>query len=668
MDPVAIDFETPCFAPGFMAPPPVCASTYHPQDGLRLYGTDELPYMLDRVANERTPILGHGFAYDACCWLEWYPDSGRLLWDKYERDEVYDSIDTERIIEIGTGVRGKLALDDLARRYGVNVQKSCVRTDFGRYLGRPLSEYSREHRRYMGGDAAELHTLFRRQWNRGVVGLKDLGDLVRSSLWLRLSSNYGIRTDPARVHELERVTQEHVDELTWLAQCLDDDGNPIPGMVPLMRGNILTGDGRPRDPAKWFSRDMKAIKARVVAAYGERNVPRTDSWDAGLDRRGRQQDPRGIPGTEEFDPQWGVSCSKIALDESGDFLLEQLAQLGENLAVRNKDLAMLRAGVYAPIHTRYGYAATTRTTSSKPNIQNPRKKRGIRECFMPREGCCFVETDYPSLELFALAQVCAWKLKRYDLVQNMNAGRDYHAVIGAGILGTTYEDVMARKGSDPRVKAARDCGKYGNYGLCGYMTDPATFALYVNLGSRTDENPRGERWTVQQAAETMELWRRNATDPVAFLRYVDTLKNAIGLYDVEIPGTTIVRRGCTRTAAANTHFQGLGAKIARRAGWRIARRQYITRDMPSRTVVFAHDAFLAECPIEDRDAVASIQEQEMAAALTEICPDMRIYPELVAKALGLKNVTVIDSAAQDHYSKFAKSKRDSAGRLIVCQV
>ncbi len=667
MDPVALDFETCCFAPGMMAPPIVCASTYHPQDGLRLWTTEELPGMCERLFSEPAPVLGHGFAYDACCMLEEMPEKiRRLLWEKYERDEMRDSLTTERIIEIGTGVRGKLALDELARRYGISVQKSIVRTDFGRYYMQPITQYSKEHRRYMGGDAAELYTLFKRQWNRGIVSQRDLGDLMRGDLWLRLSSNYGIRTDPSRVHELERSTQEEVDELTWVAQCLDGEGVPLPDMAPLMRGNIWTKEGAPSDATKWFSRDMKAIKLRVLAAYGQNNIPRTDSWDAGLDRQGRQQDPRGIPGTEEFDPLWAISCSKIALDESGDFLLEQLSRLGELLAVRNKDVKMLKGGVYAPIHTRYGYAATTRTTSSAPNIQNFRKKRGIRECLMPREGCCFIETDYPSLELFTLAQVCAWKLNRFDLVKNMNEGKDYHAVIGAGILGTTYEDVMARKSSDPRVKAARDCGKYGNYGLCGYMTDPATFALYVNMGSRTDENPHGERWTVQQAAEVMDLWKRNATDPVAFLKYVDTLKNSVGLYDVEIPGTTIVRRGCTRTAAANTHFQGLGATVARRAGWRIARRQYIERDMPSRTVVFCHDAFLAECRIDDRDLVAAIQEEEMANALNEICPAMRIVPELKAK--GLKNVTVIDSAAQDHYSKFAKSKRDGAGRLIVCNV
>lgn len=653
MDPVAFDFETCCFRPGLMAPPPVCASTYHPQDGTRLWSTEQLPEVCERIASEPAPILWHGGAYDACVWLEWMPKPVReLLWEKYENDQIIDTITTEKIIEIGSGVRGKLALDELARRYGIDVRKSCVRTDFGRYLGAPLSEYTAEHKRYVSGDAAELYTLHKRQWNRGLVSRKDLADLVRGDLWLRLSSNYGIRTDPARVGELERTTQEDVEELTIIAQA---EGL----MAARMTAEQIREGG-------WYSRDQKAIKRLVREAY-EGNPPRTDSWTDGLDRKGNQTDPRGIPGSEEFDEYWAVSLASTTLEESGNPLLEAVAHLGQLLKVRSNDVKMLKAGVFEPIHTRYGYAATTRTTSSKPNVQNPRKKRGIRECFTPREGCCFVDTDYPSLELFAMAQVCAWKLGRYDLVRNMNAGRDYHAVIAAGILGTTYEDIMARKGTDPAVKNARDCGKYGNYGLMGYMTDPHTFALYVNMGSRTDENPRGLRWSDAQAAEVMAQWRKNAVDPVAFLRHVDTLRNRIGLYDVEIPGTTIIRRGCTRTAAANTlGLQGLGATIARRAGWRIARRQYRYGTLPASTVIFCHDSFLAECKIEDRDAVAAGQEEEMAAALHEVCPDMEIWPDSRGKPP--RPMTVIDSAAQDHYSKHAKSKRDSAGRLIVCRM
>lgn len=650
MTPVSLDLETVPFAPGMMAPPPVCASTFHPEDGVRIWPTDQLPGLFDRLFNEPAPILTHGGAYDACCILSAYPEVKHKLWSKYEKDEWVDSIATERIIEISTGIRGKLSLDELARRYGIDVRKSPVRTDFARYLGRPVSEYTAEHKRYVSGDAAELHTLYRRQRQRGIASDKDIAELARGDFWLRLSANYGIRTDATRVQQLEESTQELVEELTAAAQ---EWGGMKSSRTPKqIRENA------------WYSRCMKIIKELVVRAYGERGVPRTDGWNDAK-REGTLEQKVAD------DPLFGISTSKDVLEESGDPRLSDIADLAELLAVRNKDVKMLKAGIFHAIHTRYGYAATTRTTSSAPNLQNFRKKKGIRECLLPREGCCFIESDYPSLELFTLAQVCAWKLGRRDLVDNMNSGRDYHAVIGAGIIGTSYEDVIARMKTDPNVKAARDCGKYGNYGLCGYMTDPETFAYYVNHGSRTEDNPRGLQWTPKKAEEVMKLWRRNAKDPVAFLRYIDSLKGDMGLYDVEIPGTSIRRRGCTRTAAANTHFQGLGAVVARRAGWKIAKAQYITGEMPSRTVLFIHDAFVAECKLAVRNEVAAIQERCMAEALTEVCPDMRIYPILDAIRAGRipgKNCTAIDSAAMDHYSKEAKHKVDADGNLVVCAV
>jgi hypothetical protein len=652
MDPVALDLETIPFAPAYMAPAIVCASSYHPQDGTRLWATDQLWELFERLFSGPAPVLGHGFAYDACCILEHAPDKiRRLLWEKYERSEITDSIDTERIIEIETGVRGRLKLDLLAARYGVEMTKSIVQTDFGRYYGRPLSEYTREHKRYMSGDAAELWRLYKRQRSRGIVADADIGDLTRSSLWLRLSANWGVRTDPARVSHLEESTQADVDELTELAQVWG-------GMVTKRTPAQIRDD-------KWYSRNMKLIKRLVLEAYGPDGTPRTDGWnDAKRDG--------SLAAKILKDPLFGIGTAKEVLEESGDPRLEAIADLAELLSVRNKDVKFLKDGVFWPIHPRHGYAATTRVTCSKPNLQNFRRKAGIRECLLPRPGCCFIETDYPSLELFAVAQVCAWKLKRFDLVGHMNSGRDYHSVLTAEILGTTYEDVMSRKGKDEQVDNTRIGAKNGNYGLLGYMTNPETFAWYVNHQSRSDKNPKGLGWTVQDAVKTMRLWKRNAHDPVAFLNYVDTLKNKMGLYDVQIPGTGIVRRGCTRTAGANTHFQGLGAVVARRAGWKIAKAQYITGEMPSRTALFVHDSFVAECKLEVRNQVAAVQERLMAEALTEVCPDMHILPILEAIRQGKKpgrDCMVIDSAAMDHYSKNAHGAYDKqTGDLVVCEV
>lgn len=646
MTPTAFDLETVCFGPGFMAPPPVCASTYHPQDGLRIWTTDELPYILERLLDDPTPVVTHGGAYDAACILEWLPQLKRKLWSKFEKDEWHDSLITQRIIEIETGDnRGSLALDNVGRCYGIEFTKSPVRTDFGRYYGRPLSEYSAEHLRYVGADSADMWEMYQRQRSRGLAATRDICDLARGDFWLRLVSNWGVRTDPNRVDQLEEMTTKDLTILTELAQEW---------------GAMRTKP--PMDPSKWFSRDTKVIRQRVLEAY-EGNPPRTDSYEEAM------RDPELLAAKLAKDPLFGISASKVSLADSGDEDLEKLQLLGELLAVRNKDVTMLRAGVVEPIHTRFGFAATTRTTSRSPNLQNFRRKAGIRECLIPRPGNCFVETDYPSLELFAVAQVCAWKLGRHDLVNQLNRGRDYHCVLGARILGMNpesagvYEEFVANKKREP-YSGARQVAKNGNYGLLGWMTNPETFARYIRNGSRTADNPQGIPVTPAEALTAMNLWREHAGDPVFFLDYVNTLRNPSGYYDVEIPGTTITRRGCTRCAGANTHFQGLGAVVTREAGWQIAKAQYIDGTMPARTVLFTHDSFAAECAVADRTTVANQLEEIMAAALTKVCPDMFILPML--QDPDRKNVTRIKSSAMTNYTKNApEGEYDDAGELLL---
>ena len=49
MIPTILDFETCLIRPGLILPPPAIATTYHPQDGARLWLTHQLEEMLERV-------------------------------------------------------------------------------------------------------------------------------------------------------------------------------------------------------------------------------------------------------------------------------------------------------------------------------------------------------------------------------------------------------------------------------------------------------------------------------------------------------------------------------------------------------------------------------------------------------------------------------------------
>jgi MoxR-like ATPase len=107
-------------------------------------------------------------------------------------------------------------------------------------------------------------------------------------------------------------------------------------------------------------RDTKAAKARMLASCAEARIePRqTKSGDVCLD---------------------SDACNSVV-----DPLLEAYAQFSSYKKVLSNDVEALKGGVLHPIHTHFDLAETGRTTSSKPNVQNPRRLPGVRECFVPR--------------------------------------------------------------------------------------------------------------------------------------------------------------------------------------------------------------------------------------------------------------------------------------------
>jgi DNA polymerase-1 len=109
--------------------------------------------------------------------------------------------------------------------------------------------------------------------------------------------------------------------------------------------------------------------------------------------------------------------------------------------------------------------ASGRTSWSDPNLQNPPRAGGVRECFVPRPGFVFVAVDYDTLELRALAQVCLDLFGWSKMADRLNAGEDLHAALGARFLGIDYDAFMKlREAGDEDAKKARQNAKGFNFG------------------------------------------------------------------------------------------------------------------------------------------------------------------------------------------------------------
>lgn len=629
----SFDTETVRFAPGWQAPPPVCLS-YCVEDALDLMPMHEF----DFTALLRSGVTwgGVNIGYDMACALAWGHASAEEIFAAYERDQIIDLSVFERVAEIGGWTtRKELSLAMLSQAYGFGeVEKGDVRTSYGELLGRPLAEYSDEQRLYALKDAVLGRGIFRRQLERwrGKVNLSDVAFLSRKQFWLGLVRAWGIRTDPNSVHILEGELEEHVTELEGIAK----------------QAGFVRPNGK---------RDMKAIARAVTAAY-EGHPPMTAA------KRNRKS-------TKPFVPK--VRTDKDTLLAAGDPILETLADYGSWKAIKNGDLLFLQAGAVAPIHTKFGLADTTRSTSSKPNIQNIRRamkkdcvacgrpapayakvcqcggksfkaRQGIRECFVPNPGNCFVACDHAGLELATLAQVCVSRLGLWDMAGKLNRGEDLHCHVAAEILHVSYEQAIALKeANDKELKNARNCGKVVNFGAPGGMAAP-TLVLYAkqSYGIELEE---------AFAYELLEHWRHANPDGVAFLRYIRSLQ--VGhRFDVTIPGTTIQRRQTTYCSAANCHFQGLGAILEAHVGWVLAREMYAGRGVLrfARPVNFVHDEFILECPIGVHTEVAKALQSTMVTEARAYLPDVKIKAEV---------------SAMIRWSKSAEARYDASGNLLI---
>lgn len=607
----AFDFETCLIQPGLPAPPPVCLSLSTGDLVASDDGWSHMRRALSRLL-EQPRIIGFNLCFDVGVWLQWFPEHIDAIFRAYDQDRFLDLKMAERLGEIATGQPDNHhSLATLAARYGLGEldKAGTPRLTYATLLGRPLADYSPAEREYPIKDAVITEKLWHRCRARyaGKVTERAIAAESRHDLWLHLCASWGLKTHVENLEALRRSAHEAVEALR----------------VEAVRNGFIRPNG---------TKDTKRIKERVKAAYGAA---------APLTKTGLKLRKAGKPTTDAH-----IAINKVALQDSGDPLLESFASYGEWTAVINKDLVLLEQGRERPIHTRYGHAATTRTTSSGPNVQNFRRLEGVRECIAPRDGHCFVFADVGGLELGTLAQVIRWKLGSSHMADLINSGTDLHLYAACRLKGWDYAWAEPIKKKHEEVDQWRQFCKIANFGYPGFM-GAATLVPYARQ--------QGVRITLEQAIDLKRNWQRTLPEGPAYLRWIKTLQNPrTGLYDFVIPGSEqILRAGATISSAANGHFQGLGARVMKRIGWRLTREAWTDRTSPlygEKMIVFVHDEFGYEVRIGRQHIVAERLQTVMREGLHEYLPDVRLDTEPAAMAV---------------WSKQAKTIRDEKGELQI---
>jgi hypothetical protein len=711
---VAFDTETDLIRPAKLAPPLVCVTWQTAGGPPRIiHHADPACERLVREWLEDPDVLlvGHNVTYDLAVVEERFPSLATLIDEAYHHDRVTDTQIRQWLLDTASGVfrgrfvgRGKWIdhkydLETLAKRCAdIELEKDEWRLSYGRFLDVPLERWPERARQvqdeararlaqleattdeddkdgqkriagiramlsadpsrctsYPLDDARATLAVYLAQERHAVPYLRTQYEETRAYDWLHRSSAWGLRTDAPGVEALFRETKAEHEELT--------------------EELILAGLVRPNGKA-----NTKAAKARMLAVCLEKGlpIPRTEAHEKCPEEADDPDDPAFC--------RDHIGLGAEPCEASEDPILISYAERATCTKVLGNDLKALATGTIYPVHTRYGWADTCRTTSAKPPIQNLCKRPGIREAYVARPGTLIAQCDYPTLELYTLAESCLEWIGHSKLADTLNAGKDPHLWVASIMLGKSYEWCAENK-KDPIVKRARDQAKPADFGFPGGMSSDTLIAstrkqmahereAFASLGLHEctcgnracRETLTGEALTkaksakkqldhITRAEQIKGHWLQAFPEMREWFRIArEKINEATKKGVVEVPFEGHIRGGASYCAVCNTPFQGLGARCAKRAGWLLRREQYVNRGTAlwgTRTVAFVHDEFLLEVPADDRAHDAA---QRLADVMCEGANQyLRRVPIPRSK---------MDPLLMRRWSKKAEACFDDRGRLV----
>lgn len=541
-------------------------------------------------------LVGANVSFDMRTICERFPTLLPVVLDMYEQGRIHDTQTAEKLLDIARGTLGKHPKTHAPIKYSLDEQyqrvtKARLDKDTWRLRYAELSPYvlaawPEDARRYPLMDAVAtalvwsmiaIRAHLQRLSTPGIDSpiLASEPEQCRSDFALGAASCWGLRTHGPSVERLAAHTEEVLfaleDELALYG--LIDGGagtKTIKKIVHKFRKPYVRGQG---------VRNTKAAAERLLAAAREDN-PGIPDADLPIERSDKTNEP---------------SLSADACKASSDIVINKYGAVGSLSAVLSKDIPALRKGVHVPMHSRFGIAASGRSTSSDPNVQNwANKIKGVRECFIPRPGMVFASADVGGLELATFAEVLLQVVGWSKLAEAILSGRDAHADFACEILGISREEGERRKAlgkeADPEFYKARQTAKIGNFGIPGGLGSESLVdyarALY------------GVILTLEEAKRLKALYLATWPEVKLYFQYIAQLTESGRPFKQLYSGR--YRGGLKYTAACNTSFQGLGGDAMKHVAWELTRACFDRRLgsilLGCRIVNFIHDEFILEVP------------------------------------------------------------------------
>ena len=401
------------------------------------------------------------------------------VYKKVDFDLVWDTWLLHRLFILATcghtaGNEGEATLESCAKQYLqcdlpkdiTDSKGNMIRTSYGMWLNQPTSKMPTVYWEYLAKDVIATRKIYRRLRQRikklltqsqsvwGYVSKDWLNDCqsrwgplthhiqLRAAIVLREITRNGLHVDLSQRDQLNPVLESQREQLESRLR---------------MQGVLVKGTG-----------SQKALQAKFNKLEFQNpdvHFPKTESGLFATSAEVLHDLVGLVPFVEDL-------FKYRTVDKLLETFLNKLSQ-----------------GI---VHASFGVLARSGRTSSfgELNAQNLPKDDRVRNCFIPSPGHIFLDLDYATIELAALAQACTSQFGwESEMAKRINAGDDLHRVFAAYVTHKAPDQVS----SADRARAKPiNSGKPGGMGIRSLQTYAKT-TYGIDL-SETEVEEMSEHW------------------------------------------------------------------------------------------------------------------------------------------------------------------------------
>lgn len=453
---IAIDYETHLISTETPVPKPVCLSYFDGTNAGLIIDKKEMEFLIKKALESGMELIAQNMTFEALVTLKYLDIDYKIIFNALANGQFFCTLIYEKLLNnVRVKENKQLSLDKLVLKYfkkdiSDTKAEDAWRTNYIKLEGVPIAEWPQEAIDYAINDSIWAYKI--REIQIKEYELK-YNSAVKDEIMLNIAAKRGMLVDKDRAYTLKKELEAH---LTPMYEYLIDNGF----------AQRRKKDGK-------ITKNIKSLQQYVKANF-----------------KGIKHTPKGN------------------IDVKGETLNELLAEDPENKILRTflniKDYEkalttyanrLIQADPY--IYTDYNAVLATNRTSSRQskfypsvNIQNqPREVKNvtydIRNCFIPRPGYKLVSIDYGGLELLSCGNQLLKIFGTSAMADVINSGDfpvDLHSKFGAFALGISYEEFLAGKKTDPKIKSLRQFIKAPHLGFPGGIGYDVMRSLLVKQG------------------------------------------------------------------------------------------------------------------------------------------------------------------------------------------